>query len=502
VAVVRARSQLWSTCAVLVALACVLAVSAQHAGATDAGCDVWAAPPEHGGDNSNPGTEQAPVATIRKLLAIVPRGHDEGSRGVACVRKGTYDFSSSLEATVSKPWTTLRPAAGEDAKLIGRLVVSVKARHAVVEGLTLDGWRPRAKSPSLMVFGDWAEIRDNKITNDSTAICVHVSDYYGDRARNVTIDGNEIYGCGALRYLNHDHGIYVADADGTRILDNFVHDNQDRGIQLWPDADGTLVQGNTVDHNGEGISIGGQRTRHGRQLTSDDNLIRGNLIMRSHASYADPDGPGPVQSNTHGWNLEFVHNRHGSGNVIESNCFYADHPDPNYTTNGGINLADSNGVPVSARIVHNAVLNQEPGQAGPALGRSGCEDESIAAAALPHDCASPLLGHWTGTPGPDRFDGTDLPDYADGGEGDDSLSGAGGADCLYGGGGRDTVAGDADRDRLFGDDLDDTIISREPSEADWRSDEVSCGAGTDFVFADITDVVDDDCETVVYRDPE
>ena len=388
---VQGRLQLLCACALLLALLAVLAADAQQGPGVDPACDVFAAPAALGGDDDNAGTSvQAPVTTISRLLAIVPGGSGEESRGVACVRGGTYDFSSSLEATLDKPWTTLRPYNDEAATLVGRLVISVTARHAVVEGLTLNGWRPgQPDSPSLVIFGDAASVRDNTITNDGTAICVHVSDYRGDRARDVTIAGNEVHGCGAIEHLNHDNGIYVANADGTRILDNVVRDNQDRGIQLWPDADGSLVEGNVVDHNGEGISVGGER-RPGADLSSDDNTIRGNVIMRSRANYADPDGAGPIQANTHGWNLEFVRNDAGSGNLVEDNCFFADHPDPYYATNAGINLADSGGVPVSFALGPNAVLGDEALLASTSYetigsacaetrdGLPGADDESVA----------------------------------------------------------------------------------------------------------------------------
>jgi Ca2+-binding RTX toxin-like protein len=403
---------------------------------------------------------------------------------------------------VAKPWTTLRPYDGEAATLVGRLVVSVKARHSIVEGLDLNGWRPKGKSQSLMVFGDWATVRDNTITNDWTAICVHVSSYYGDRARGVTIAGNEISGCGATAHQNHDHGIYVAEADGTQILDNFIHDNQDRGIQLWPDADGSLVEGNVVDHNGEGISIGGQR-RRGPDLSSDDNTVRGNVIMRSHANYADPDGPGPIQSNTHGWNLEFVRNGAGSGNLIERNCFYADHPDPYYDTNGGINLADTDGRPVSFRLGVNAVPAPDANPAPPPdpTEQSPCGDSSLLEGAVFRSCIPPLMNQWTGGAGPDRFDGTDLRDYANGAEGDDVVGGAGAADCLLGGPGNDLLSGGAARDQIWGEDGDDVIVAREPDQGDWSSDQVSCGPGLDVVYADISDDVGPDCETPLYREP-
>jgi parallel beta-helix repeat protein len=292
----------------------------------------------------------------------------------------------------------------------------------------------------------------------------------------------------------------VANASRTRILDNHVHSNQDRGIQLWPNADGSLVAGNVVDRNGEGISIGGQR-RPGRDHSSDRNVIRGNLIINSNANYADPDGAGPIQGNAHGWNLEFIRNRAGRGNLVEGNCFFASHPDPYYNSNGGINLADTNGAPVSVRFGPNELLRDRPVLDGLSVKRSGCRDESLPAAAVTGDCTAVAMNQWTGTPAADDFPGTALRDHAAAAEGNDSVRGAESGDCLFGGPGDDLLAGDADRDRLAGEDGADTLVAREAAEADWRGDFVSCGPGEDTVFADITDALDPDCETPVYRDP-
>ena len=71
------------------------------------------------------------------------------------------------------------------------------------------------------------------------------------------IEHNRIHDCGVLPATNLDHGIYVAEADHTVIRRNLIYDNADRGVQLYPDADGTVVTGNVIDGNGEGVIFGG-----------------------------------------------------------------------------------------------------------------------------------------------------------------------------------------------------------------------------------------------------
>ena len=82
------------------------------------------------------------------------------------------------------------------------------------------------------------------------------------------IERNRIHDCGALPSTNKDHGIYVSEARGTVIRDNWIYDNADRGVQLYPDADGTPITGNVIDSNGEGIVFAGT----GAEVSSN-NLV-------------------------------------------------------------------------------------------------------------------------------------------------------------------------------------------------------------------------------------
>ncbi len=71
-----------------------------------------------------------------------------------------------------------------------------------------------------------------------------------------------------------------------------------------------------------------------------------------------------------------------------------------------------------------------------------------------------------------------------------------GKDAVYGGGGADDLigyGGDTSMDRFSGGGGNDTVQSRDVPAA---KDIVSCGAGTDKVYAAKADVISGDCERV------
>jgi Ca2+-binding RTX toxin-like protein len=105
-----------------------------------------------------------------------------------------------------------------------------------------------------------------------------------------------------------------------------------------------------------------------------------------------------------------------------------------------------------------------------------------------------------GAAGDDRLQGGQGDDKLSGGAGDDAENGNSGNDTEFGDGGNDHLAGNAGNDTLVGgpghDRLSggagrDLIVSR-----DGVRDVVLCGAGTDTVRADASDIVAKSCEHV------
>jgi parallel beta-helix repeat protein len=183
-------------------------------------------------------------------------------------------------------------------------------------------------------------LRDNEITNDHTSICVSIGSWYSrPPPRGVVVERNRIHDCGALPSTNKDHGIYVSEARDTVIRDNWIYDNTDRGIQLYPDADGTTITGNVIDSNGEGIVFAGTGSE-----VSSNNVATGNVISNSNLGwnvYSNIDGEAP------------------QGNVLRGNCLWAGDAMPDFESDGGVDASAGDFVARGNQVVEPSYEDAE-----------------------------------------------------------------------------------------------------------------------------------------------
>jgi parallel beta-helix repeat protein len=289
---------------VLVALSLLIIGTAGSPGAANSGCDRFAA---LDGSDWNSGSISRPYRTPEKLASSLAPGQ------TGCFRAGTYRFS---QLSVSKANITLAPYGSAAVTLRGSIKVRPSGSGSTIRGFRLDG-RGGASPIGPRIYANRVALRGNEITNGHTSICVQISRYYSDPPpRDVVIARNRIHDCGELPSTNKDHGIYVSEARHTVIRNNWIYDNADRGIQLYPDADRSKVVGNVIFHNGDGMVINGAGSS-----TSEDNIVAGNIIAKSYRGYnVYSGGTGPV----------------GRNNVVRRNCVWASHPGSPYHEHGGV----------------------------------------------------------------------------------------------------------------------------------------------------------------------
>jgi len=258
-------------------------------------CTKYAGPT---GSDTAAGTLAAPFRTAQNLVNKLAAGE------TGCLLPGTYTESVTFRTGGAAGAPITLTSAGERASVVGRMWIADSANDVVVSNLRLDG--RTASAPSPTVNGDRVTFRNNEVTNANTNICFVLGDGEGPYgiAVSPTIAGNRIHHCGRLPAANHDHGIYVEASRGAVITDNVIYDNADRGIQLYPDAQNSVITGNVIDGNGSGIIFSGDFG-----ISSNGNVVRGNVISNSVLRY-----------NVEAWYPSG--NPIGTGNLLATNCVW------------------------------------------------------------------------------------------------------------------------------------------------------------------------------------
>lgn len=280
---------------VIIALAAIPSTAAASVG----GCDLYASP---AGSDTAGGTASSPFKTVQHLADALVPGQ------VGCLREGTYEGYSAPGETfkqlkVTRPNISLTSAPGEQARIDARVWIAQGANGVTFENLYLDGANSKTL-PSPTVNAENDVFRHDEVTNDHTGICFTLGITGYGEARGTLIEGNRIHACGALPSTNQHHGIYVADAENTMIRDNWIYDNVNRGIQLYPNAQKTTITGNVIYGNGEGIIFSGDATEASSGSMVTHNVIADAQIRSNVESFYEAGAP------------------IGANNVVKENCTY------------------------------------------------------------------------------------------------------------------------------------------------------------------------------------
>ena len=250
-----------------------------------------------GGSDSASGSASSPFRTAQRLFDSLAPGE------VGCLQPGTT-FSERLRANRSgRPGNpvTITSGPGEGrATLLGEIYVPDGATDIVYTNLIINGRTSFRVNPS--VNGDRITFSNNEVTDDNHGICFHLGKPGEGVAEDIVIDGNRIHGCGRLPATGFDHGIYLNTTRNVRITNNYIYDNADYGVHLYPDAQGTYVANNVIDGNGRGITFSGEGS-----TASSNNVVVDNIISNSKdTANVESYWGGPV----------------GSGNRADGNCLW------------------------------------------------------------------------------------------------------------------------------------------------------------------------------------
>lgn len=252
------------------------------------------------GSDAGTGSASSPWRTIERLVDAWQPGW------VGCLEGRFVEDVSIHRGGLPGAKVVLRERPGASASIRGRIWVSRGADDVVVANLHLDGRANEGAGagdlPSPTVNGNGAMFISNDIHNANTRVCMVLGSIRGwGTTSRTTIAYNRIHDCGR-RGVNTHHGIYVESGRSVRIVHNVIHDNADRGIQLYPDARNTLVSGNLFDGNGTGIIFSG----------AEGYASSGNLILRNVVANSE------IRNNIEHWWEEPA--RPGTGNRAVRNC--------------------------------------------------------------------------------------------------------------------------------------------------------------------------------------
>lgn len=259
-------------------------------------CSRFASPV---GRDDSAGTAAAPFRSAQRLVDSLRAGD------VGCLDAGVYEQTKlklSHTGTASKR-VVLRSTPGQRALVKGQIWVADGANFVTVAHLDHDATFHRERPiPSPVVNGDDSLFYDLDVSSDN-GVCFYIGDLEWGVAERTVLRRNRIHDCGQPG-TNLRHGVYLAQGVDTLIEDNWIYDNPDRGIQLYPNSRRTIIRGNVIDGNGEGIIFSGD---YG--FASSGNLVEGNYITNSRLRHDVeswyPDG-NPV----------------GTGNIVRGNCIW------------------------------------------------------------------------------------------------------------------------------------------------------------------------------------
>jgi len=301
---------------VLIGLGLAMVVAAAPSPAA-VSCTRYASP---SGADTAAGTLSAPYRTAQKLVNTLNPGE------TGCLRAGTYSQSQlrfSRSGSDGAP-ITLASYPGERATIAGGYVyVPNGSNHVTLTELDIDG--AAHAGPSIQIMAADTHLQANLITNRNIGeSCVILGSLAGyGQAQRTQIRANRFADCGNRANGLHDHGIYVENSIDAQIVDNLFWNAAAWAIQLYPNAQRTLIAHNVIDANSGGIIVAGESAggEYSQSYASTSTTIEYNVLSNASIEY-----------NLQSW----WGGPTGTNNLAHDNCAYNGRKGNFDTSTGGL----------------------------------------------------------------------------------------------------------------------------------------------------------------------
>ena len=197
----------------------------------------------------------------------------------------------------------VRNYPGERPKLVGIVEVPEGVDWVALSGMDVEG---DGSMNTVKVYSSHVLLERNDITNALKGeSCLILGSDTAGQAQHTVVRRNRFHDCGSRDNTNKDHAIYAANVADGRIVDNLFSNSTGLTIQLYPNAQRTLVAHNVMDGGPDtvrgGVVFGGDST-----FASKDNVVEHNVITYAATSSIYSYWSGSV----------------GSGNVARDNCLW------------------------------------------------------------------------------------------------------------------------------------------------------------------------------------
>lgn len=275
-------------------------------------CTRFATP---SGSDGNPGSRRSPFATASKLIATLRPGQ------TGCLSGHFREYLKFQQAGRAGAPITLRAAPGQSATICGHMWFTAPASHWRLTRLGIDG--SCSTQDTIVIHGNQVQLDHDDITNGYRGLsCLSIGthSYAEVVVYDTVLSHDRIHDCG-IDLKGHTHGVYASATRNMQIVDNYIYDNAGYSVQLYPDAQHTLIARNIVDgsRSKSGVVLAGEKP-----YASSYNLVTHNMIIRNPDYGVYRSWPGPV----------------GTGNLIQDNCFWKNAlgdfpPNPTGLTQGG-----------------------------------------------------------------------------------------------------------------------------------------------------------------------